>query len=30
MSQENVKIVEAAIDASNREDWDAGVQRHRS
>ena len=26
MSQENVKIVEAAINAVNREDWDAVVQ----
>jgi ketosteroid isomerase-like protein len=26
MSQENVEIVEAAIDASNREDWDAAFK----
>ena len=26
MSQENVKIVKAAIDAVNREDWDAAFQ----
>ena len=26
MSQENVEIVKAAIDAVNREDWDAAFQ----
>jgi hypothetical protein len=26
MSRENVEIVKAAIDAANREDWDALVQ----